>query len=67
MIIRTEPVPGTSRQRVIKGDGSTLQRQFIYLEPHQWDALKMLANKKRTSGSHIVASLIDMAINSGKR
>jgi predicted DNA-binding ribbon-helix-helix protein len=66
MIIRTEPVPGTSRQRVITNDGSTLQRQFIYLEPHQWEALKVLANKKHTSGSHIVAKLIDNAVKYGK-
>lgn len=63
MIIRTEPVPGTSRQRVINNEGSTLQRQFIYLEPHQWDALRKLANKKRTSGSIIIAELIDIAAN----
>lgn len=63
MIVRTEPVPGTSRQRVISNEGSTLQRQFIYLEPHQWDALKTLANKKRTSGSIIIAELIDIAAN----
>ena len=67
MIIRTEPVPGTSRQRVITDDGSTLERQFIYLEPHQWDALKVLANRKRTSGSHIVAQLIDKAAKFGKQ
>lgn len=67
MIVRTEPVPGTSRQRVITNDGSTLQRQFIYLEPHQWDALKVLANKQRTSGSHIVAQLIDNAVRYGKQ
>jgi predicted DNA-binding ribbon-helix-helix protein len=66
MIIRTEPIPGTSRQRVIKNDGSTLERQFIYLEPHQWEALKVLANKQRLSGSHIVAQLIDNAVKFGK-
>lgn len=67
MIIRTEPVPGTSRQRVITDDGSTLERQYIYLEPHQWDALRAMANRKRTSGSHIVAELIDKAAKFGKQ
>jgi len=67
MIIRTEPVPGTSRQRVITDDGSTLHRQFIYLEPHHWDNLKVLANRKRTSGSHIVAELIENAVKFGKQ
>lgn len=67
MIIRTEPVPGTSRQRVITDDGSTLERQYIYLEPHQWDALKLLANRKRTSGSHIVAELIERAVKFRKK
>lgn len=67
MIIRTEPVPGTSRQRVITDDGGTLQRQFIYLEPHHWDALKAMANRKRTSGSHIVAELIESAVKFGKQ
>lgn len=67
MIIRTEPVPGTSRQRVIRNDGSTLERQFIYLEPHQWDVLKVLANERHTSGSHIVAELIDMAVKFKKK
>lgn len=61
MILRTELVPGTSRQRVISDDGSTLERQFIYMEPHQWEALKRLANDRRTSGSHIVAHLIELA------
>jgi len=63
MIIRTQPVPGTSRQRVISNEGSTLQRKFIYLEPHQWDALKVMAIKKRTSGSIVIAELIDDAAN----
>lgn len=67
MIIRTEPVPGTSRQRVITNEGSTLQRQAIYLEPYQWDALKVMAAKKRTSGSIVVAELIDNAANSKKQ
>jgi predicted DNA-binding ribbon-helix-helix protein len=67
VIIRTEPVPGTSRQRVITDDGSTLERQFIYLEPHQWDALRVMANRKRTSGSHIVAELIKNAVKFGKQ
>lgn len=67
MIIRTESVPGTSRQRVITDDGSILQRQFIYLEPHHWDALKAMANRKRTSGSHVVAELIESAVKFGKQ
>lgn len=64
MIIRTEPVPGTSRQRLITDDGSTLERQAIYMERHQWDALKVMANKKRVSGSIIIARLIEAAVKS---
>jgi predicted DNA-binding ribbon-helix-helix protein len=67
MIIRTEPVPGTSRQRVITDDGSTLERQAIYMEPHQWDALKLMANKKRISGSLVIAQLIEAASKSSQR
>lgn len=63
MIIQKTVVPGTSRQRVVFDDGTVLQRQYIYLEPHQWTNLKKLASLQGTSGSQVLGRLIDLATN----
>jgi hypothetical protein len=67
MIIRIEPVTGTTRQRVTYDDGRTLERQFLYLQPGQWEALIALARNKRISGSQMIGNLIDTAINRSKQ
>jgi hypothetical protein len=54
-------IPGTSRQRVIYDDGSELQRQYVYLESHQWENLKKLSALQGTSGSMVIGRLIDLA------
>jgi hypothetical protein len=55
------PIPGTSRQRVIYDDGSELHRQYVYLEPHQWENLRKLSALQGTSGSLVIGRLIDLA------
>jgi hypothetical protein len=61
MIITQTPIPGTSRQRVVFDDGNVLERQFVYLEPHQWANLKKLASLQESSGSKVIGRLIDLA------
>lgn len=61
MIIKTTPIPNTSRSRVEYEDGSTLDRGMVYLETHQWDNLKRLATLQGTSGSKVLGRLIDLA------
>lgn len=54
-------VPGTTRKRITSSSGVIVERQFIYLEPHQWDNLAKLARLQGTSGSNVIARLIDLA------
>jgi macrodomain Ter protein organizer (MatP/YcbG family) len=54
-------VPGTTRKRITASNGTVIERQFIYLEPHQWANLTKLARLQGTSGSNVVARLIDLA------
>lgn len=55
------PIPGTSRHRVLYDDGTELHRQYVYLEPHQWDNLKKLSKLQGSSGSIVLGRLIDLA------
>jgi hypothetical protein len=61
MIINTKHIPGTSRQRVTYDTGVIMERQFIYLQPHQWNNLKKLASLQGVGGSQVIGRLIDMA------
>ena len=56
-------IQGTSRQRVITSNGTELERQVIYMQPHQWENLKKLAALQGSSGSQVIGRLIDMATN----
>lgn len=61
MTITPTAIPGTSRQRVVYDDGTELHRQYVYLEPHQWDNLKKLAALQGVSGSLVIGRLVDLA------
>lgn len=54
-------IPGTTRKRIISNDGTVIERQFIYLEPHQWANLAKLARLQGTGGSNVIGRLIDLA------
>lgn len=57
----TNRVPGTTRKRITASNGIVVERQFIYLEPHQWANLTKLARLQGTSGSNVIARLLDLA------
>lgn len=57
-------IPGTSRRRVIAGDGIELERQQVYLPAEAWESLYQLAKAQQTSGSKVIAQLIEMAVKS---
>lgn len=61
MIVHKTYIPGTSRQRVIFDDGTTMSRQYVYLEEHQWANLKKLASLQGVGGSQVIGRLIDLA------
>jgi hypothetical protein len=69
MEINRQPVPGTSRQRIITKRGAELERQFVYLKSDTWEALRELARQQGTSGSVVIARLIWLAskYNAGNR
>jgi macrodomain Ter protein organizer (MatP/YcbG family) len=54
-------VPGTTRKRITAANGTVIERQFIYLEPHQWANVTKLARLQGISGSQVIARLIDLA------
>jgi hypothetical protein len=64
MNIESYYIPGTSRRRVICDDGTELQRQFVYMQDHQWENLKKLARLQGASGSQVIGRLIDLATTS---
>lgn len=63
MIMEIKPVRGTSRQRVVYDTGVVMERQFVYLEPRQWENLKKLAALQGTGGSQVIGRLIELATN----
>lgn len=48
-------IPGTNRQSVTGKDGVILARQYLYLEPHVWDAIHALARESSKSVSQLLA------------
>jgi len=66
MLTKHPTVPGTSRQRVTMPNGTQLERQFVYLRPGSWEALKALARQQGTSGSVVIDRLILLATLSSR-
>lgn len=62
--IHPEKVPGTSRQRLIATNGKELQRMNVYMTPESWESLEILSRLYRTSGSKVIAHLVEMAVKS---
>jgi hypothetical protein len=59
-------VPGTGRMRCNYDDGTILDRGSLYMTPHEWHLLRLLANADNTSGSLIIAHLIREAAEKNK-
>lgn len=53
---RATTIPGTNRQTVRTADGTTMQRQYVYLPSHVWHALQQLARANGTSVSQTIQS-----------
>jgi hypothetical protein len=62
--VQPEKIPGTSRQRVISTTGKELQRMNVYMTPESWESLEVLSRLYRTSGSKVIARLIEIAVKS---
>lgn len=54
-------IPGTSRRLVIAGDGVELERSQVYMPAETWESLYQLAKAQQTSGSKVIAQLIEDA------
>jgi hypothetical protein len=54
-------ISGTQRQTVITGNGIALERQYLFMPPESWAALKRLCESQQRSGSLIIQSLISIA------
>lgn len=63
--VQPEKIPGTSRQRVISTTGKELQRMNVYMTPESWESLEILSRLYRTSGSKVIARLVEIAVKSG--
>jgi hypothetical protein len=59
----TKPVaiPFTQRQSLTSRDGIALERQYIYMPPAAWEALRQLCHAQGRSGSEVFQSLIKLA------
>lgn len=58
-------IPGTNRQRVTTRNGVALQRQYIVLPAHTWEALTAICIDRHRSGSQVIENLINLASSSG--
>ena len=65
--IHPEKVPGTSRQRLISTNGKELQRMNVYMTPESWESLEILSRLYHTSGSKVIARLVEIAVKFGKQ
>jgi len=51
---RPTTLPGTKRQTVTAADGTSMQRQYVYLPSHVWYALGELARANGKSVSQTI-------------
>lgn len=54
-------IPHTKRQRVTTGNGTVLERAYVFLPPKAWAALQRLSITAHRSSSQIIEQLIAVA------
>lgn len=59
MTARPTTISGTKRQTVTAADGTSMQRQYVYLPSHVWFALGELA---RTNGMSVSQTIQSFAL-----
>jgi hypothetical protein len=66
MLVKKEPIPGTSRMRCTFDSGTVLESQLVFLTEQQWKSLRILAALHGARVSAVIGRMIDNAAIAAK-